>query len=218
MRFPCRTALGGFVLKITCIGHSGFLVETPDCNLIFDYWRDRAGVITADLFKRKTYVFVSHRHSDHYNKKIFKWREYGDVTYILEVNCPVVRVMEPVIRISEGDEILLPCGKTRVRAYGSTDEGVSFLVKTDSLSIFHAGDLNDWYWEDESTPEELAADEGSYLRIIKEIAGQEIDVAFIPEDPRLGIHSGRGIRFFNEIAAPKKIIPMHYPGNEGIVY
>ena len=206
-------------MKITCIGHSGFLVELNSCNLIFDYFKDTRNVVTPEVFAKKTFVFVSHAHADHYSRKIFQFSEHGNVTYILESGCTIPRsAPQGIVKISEGEETSLENGLVKIKAYGSTDVGCSFLVGVDGLQIFHAGDLNCWYWEDESTPEELEEDEKRYLDIIKGIAGQKIDIAFIPEDPRLGKHSGRGIKQFEEIVAPIKIIPMHFPGNEGKVY
>ena len=45
-----------------------------------------------------------------------------------------------------------------VKAYGSTDIGISFLVKVDGLTIFHAGDLNWWHWKEDSLEEQLVAE------------------------------------------------------------
>ena len=45
-----------------------------------------------------------------------------------------------------------------------------------------------------------------------------LDVTFIPEDPRLGEHAGRGIQQFKEIVNPGRIVPMYFPGNDGIKY
>ncbi|MEI3154718.1 MAG: hypothetical protein V8S95_06185 [Odoribacter sp.] len=47
----------------------------------------------------------------------------------------------------------------RIKAFGSTDIGISFLIDIDNIRIFHAGDLNNWHWEEESTPEEIAGTE-----------------------------------------------------------
>ena len=185
--------------KITCIGHSGFLIELPEYNLIFDYYTDKTGVLTPEIFKHKrTLVFVSHGHHDHYNAQIFDWRKWGDIIYVLESSVGGVPQDVDAIRLREGDSLDILNGAVSVRAYGSTDEGVSFLVGACGLAIFHAGDLNDWYWEDESTPEELTADEQSYLQIIRQLAGRHIDIAFLPEDPRLGRNAGRGIQHFKK--------------------
>ena len=202
-------------MRISCTGHSGFLVETTGCNYIFDFYTDKLGIIKPDLFSTKTIVFVSHRHGDHYNRNIFKWS--GDeLAYVLETKCRVPRGYESgkaITRMREGDtaDIL----GVRVEAFGSTDDGVSYLVSSGGITVFHAGDLNDWYWEDESTPEELVRDEAAYLTIIRQLAGRAIDVAFIPEDPRLGRNAHRGIQHFQAIVAPKRIIPMHFPVTRG---
>jgi len=203
-------------MKITATGHSGFLVELKNTNLIFDFYTDKKNIIKPEIFKnKKTYVFVSHRHGDHFNKKIFDWDAYGGVAYILDGGCKAPEGVKKTVAREGGD---FTVDDVRVKVYGSTDEGVSFLVAAEGVALFHAGDLNDWYWEDESTPEELMADEENYLKIIRALAGKSIDAAFIPEDPRLKQHAGRGIRFFREIVAPKTIIPMHFSGNEGRVY
>ena len=206
-------------IKVTCIGHSGFLVETDEYNLIFDYFTDKKNVIKPEVFKdKKTCVFVSHHHRDHYNTKIFDWINQGNIVYIIDSGCKITDT--EIITVHEGDNIDIFDGEINVKTYGSTDEGVSFLVNltTDNFVIFHAGDLNDWYWEDESTPEELTEYEENYLEIIKKLAGQKIDIAFIPQDPRLKHNAGRGIEYFKEIVAPEMIIPMHFPGNDGVKY
>lgn len=208
--------------EITCIGHSGFLAELPEYNLIFDYFTDKNNIITPEIFKNKhTCVFVSHNHHDHYNKKIFKWNDWGDIVYVLDIGCETAKINikdYEIIKMREGSDFNVFGGEVNIKTYGSTDEGISFLVTVGGYNIFHAGDLNDWYWEEESTPEELIHDEENYIRIIKKIAGQKIDIAFVPEDPRLGRNAGRGIKFFSEIVAPGKIIPMHFPGNDGVKY
>ncbi|MCL2775898.1 MAG: MBL fold metallo-hydrolase [Oscillospiraceae bacterium] len=208
-------------MEITCIGHSGFLVGLPQYNLIFDYFTDENNIITPEIFKNKsTCVFVSHEHPDHYNKKIFDWRSWGKITYVLDRGCTVPHNLNnaEIIMVREGDDFYIFGGAVKIKIYSSTDEGVSFLVTTGNSVIFHAGDLNDWYWEAESTPEELIEYEENYLSIIRKLAGQKIDVAFIPEDPRLGRNAARGIQYFREIVAPDRIIPMHFPGNDGIKY
>ena len=40
----------------------------------------------------------------------------------------------------------------RVETLLSNDSGVAFIVSSDDGVVYHAGDLNDWYWEGE--PEE----------------------------------------------------------------
>jgi len=205
-------------MNITCIGHSGFLVSLPSFNLIFDYYTDKTSVISPEIFmNKKTCVFVSHGHSDHYNQDIFEWNSYGDILYVIDAGCSTPDD-DRIIKMHEGENIKPFEGAINVNAYGSTDEGLSFLVSVDDITLFHAGDLNDWYWEGESTSEKLLESEENYLRIIKQLVGQHIDVAFMPQDPRLGVHADRGIQHFKDIVAPLRVIPMHFPGNDGMKY
>ena len=206
-------------MEITCIGHSGFLVAMAEHNLVFDYYTDKKGIISKEIFAgKKTCVFVSHSHADHYNKKIFDWAAFGDVAYVLDSGCKIPDNAANITKVKEGEELGVFDGEINIKTYGSTDLGVSFFVRAGGFCVFHAGDLNDWYWEDESTPEELAKDESDYIEIIKKLAGQKIDVAFVPKDLRLGKNAGRGVKHFAQIVAPKKIIPMHFPGNDGARY
>ena len=93
----------------------------------------------------------------------------------------------------------------------STDQGVAFLVETEGKTIYHAGDLNIWYWDDE--PEE---DNQWQIQTYKEemarLQGKQIDVAFVPMDPRLGDHAVRAAVTFLEKNDCKALYPMHYWG------
>ena len=37
---------------------------------------------------------------------------------------------------------------TQIATLLSNDSGVAFIVRTREGTVYHAGDLNDWYWED----------------------------------------------------------------------
>ena len=78
-----------------------------------------------------------------------------------------------------------------IKAFGSTDVGISFLIETEGRRIFHAGDLNNWHWKDESTPQEVAEAEGNYLKELDIIAKETsvMDLVMFPVDPRLGTDS-----------------------------
>lgn len=71
--------------KIFYLGHSAFLIECPSCTMVFDYSED---YLVGDMpiwdHKKPLYVFVSHKHQDHYSRKIFEWaKEMESVTYLL---------------------------------------------------------------------------------------------------------------------------------------
>ena len=72
-------------MTLRYIFHSGFLVETARCILVFDYWMDPADVMSGYMNTCKhVYVFSSHFHEDHFTKAIFKWKNsIPNITYIL---------------------------------------------------------------------------------------------------------------------------------------
>ena len=68
------------MMKITYIGHSGFFVEMEDACFLFDYYK---GTIPETDGNKKMYVFVSHRHHDHYNEEIFRLQEkFRDILFL----------------------------------------------------------------------------------------------------------------------------------------
>jgi len=99
-----------------------------------------------------------------------------------------------------------------VDAYGSTDLGVSFKITTEKKVVFHAGDLNNWHWKEESTPEEVKEAESYYERELNHVAAStpNLDVAMFPVDPRLGKDYMQGAEEFMKKIPTKLFVPMHF--------
>lgn len=208
--------------------HSGTAVKVKDKLFVFDYFKDEPqnkkalssslekGVIREESFKsiNELYVFVSHSHHDHYNKVIFEWENYCDqLNYILAAEVELEAELENKdnLYLMEKDEEL-KLENISISTYGSTDEGVSFLVELDDLSIFHAGDLNWWKWKKFS--EKVQKREArEYKREVDKLKGKKIDIAFVPVDPRLEENYYlAGEYFINEIK-PALFIPIHFADN-----
>lgn len=201
--------------KITYLFHSGFSVETEHHFFLFDYCPslDRNSKSSAEFLKTKenVYVFVSHSHGDHFDPAIFKWAETNPaIKYVVssDVSCAGRKVNCQSMSAYErwADQTL------EVQSFGSTDAGISFLVRADGLSIFHAGDLNWWRWSGETQAEQDLA--GNFFKQeIDKMIGQQIDIAFFPVDRRLEENFALGAEYFAEKLEPKLLIPMHF-GND----
>ena len=142
-------------MKITYIHHSGVSVETEHAVLLFDYFK---GQLPAWDEKKPLFVFASHFHEDHYSPVIFELLEdREDVHYILSKDIRGRRIpprAEEKIRFVKPGEVFASAADRegitlRVQTYKSTDEGVAFWVTADGQEIYHAGDLNNWWWEGE---------------------------------------------------------------------
>ena len=139
-------------MTLRYIFHSGFLLETERSILIFDYWMDPANVMKPYIDpsgSKHIYVFASHFHEDHFTKEIFKWRQnnpFTAYTYILSKD-----ILKRRRAHREDADVWMAKGSVwedeniKVTATGSNDSGVSWIVETEGKTIFHAGDLCNWY-------------------------------------------------------------------------
>ncbi len=220
-------------MEITYIFHSGFVLETERCIMVFDYWADPAGVmhrfISLDV-KKRVYVFASHFHEDHFTKKIFGWRNENPnavFTYILSKD-----ILKHRRAMREDADVWLAKGGSwgdgviKVTATGSNDSGVSWIVETDGRRIFHAGDLCNWYarflaedvQEETVFSEELgirinpAAEEKRFLGELKDIrkVASFFDIVMFPVDGRIGNGYTMGARQFIERFGVGLFVPMHF--------
>lgn len=190
-------------VKVEHIFHSSFVVETEHYQLVFDYYKG-----DISLKDKKTIVFVTHGHGDHYTDTIFKWKDkIKDIQYVLSSDIEIFNNDDRIYSISPYEELSLD--NVNIKTFASTDMGVSFYVDVDNIGIFHAGDLNWWYWDDD-TPGEKLDMEQSFKEEINKIKGLNVDLAFFPVDPRLesAFYLG-GEYFINEIK-PKYFFPMHF--------
>jgi len=206
--------------KITHLFHSGYAVETTEHFLIFDYYQPSPGkndtiaegIITGDYLKTKKniMVFVSHNHADHFDPIILDWaKDNPTITYILssdvvantdQLHCHILSAYEEI----NTNQVI-------IKTFGSTDQGISFLLQVDGLTIFHAGDLNWWHWTGESLEEQAIAAAAFKSEMVK--IGEQpiaIDIAFFPIDRRMEEFYSLGAEYFAEKFKPKLLVPMHF--------
>lgn len=194
-------------IQITYLAHSGFAVETATKVLVFDYYQDEQRIVRRYADGEKPlWFFVSHWHGDHFNRHIIDFSHKAQA-YIVNKDVPFRQAPEDKLYSMEVYDTRR-IDDAIVTQFGSTDEGGSFLVRTDGLSLFHAGDLNWWHWEgaDKAWNNNMAA---NYKREIKELDGCGMDVAFVPLDGRLENAYYWGMKYFLEHVPVKAVFPMH---------
>lgn len=224
-------------VKLTFIWHDCFVISLPGATLITDYWieapsaewQDNASPALLDSLPvgLPLYILVSHHHKDHFNRNIFAWAaRFPNVRYIISRDTEKsVRYLlrenstyHGPLRVDADRVTVLTPGDTytddvlKIKAFGSTDTGNSYLVECAGRTIFHAGDLNAWIWKDESTEEEVAEAIGAFESIVESIASEhpEIDVAMFPVDSRIGTDWWEGAALFVRMIYVKYFIPMHF--------
>lgn len=205
-------------MRLTYIYHSGFVVEAEGFSILIDYFKDTdtdlaRAFVCGERCSGTLYILSSHFHPDHFNPDVLKWKaEKDDIKYIFSKDILKRRraKAEDAFYMKKGD--VYQDEHLTIRAFGSTDVGISFLIETQGKKIFHAGDLNNWHWKDESTPQEVAETEGNYLKELDIIAKytQAMDVVMFPVDPRLGTDFMRGAQQFIDRIKTGVFVPMHF--------
>lgn len=197
------------------LNHSGWAVRTKNNLLIFDYDERGSkpdeplltnGYINPDEIKKQNvYVFVTHEHGDHFNKKIFDWhKKIRGVNYILGFE---FRDVEEIKFIPPRENRKI--GDLEITTIESNDGGVGFLVKADGLTIFHAGDHA-------NRKEDFS---GHYKAEIDFLAKEGLfpDIAFVPVTG-CGFRNPEAVKkgayYLIEKLNPKIFFPMHAGGAE----
>lgn len=200
------------------IYHSGFAIEADRCIIVIDFYKDPAHVMSRLLgMDKRIYVLSSHFQPDHFVPDIFSWRRlHNDTLYILSKDILRHRRAtreDAVAWLIKGS--VYEDERISVKTFGSTDSGVSFLINVDGKRIFHAGDLNNWHWKDESSAEVSAKAEAMFLGELKDICKDvgSIDIAMFPVDARMGSDYMRGAEQFVSKIHTDIFVPMHFTAN-----
>jgi ankyrin repeat protein len=142
------------------LGHCGWAIRTKSHLMIFDYFPGAFhpanpsltnGNINPDEIKNlNVEVFVTHAHPDHYDSTIYSWQPaIKNLTYIFGFRPEQLPEDQKHGYAGQPYEYIGPretrnLDGMRISTIASNDGGVGFLVVTDGLKIFHAGDHAGW--------------------------------------------------------------------------
>ena len=190
-------------MQIIFIHHSCFLVELDDKVLIFDYFDgDKVegmhftGKLPSYEPDTKIYMFASHSHKDHYDMDILRLTDkYSNIHYVFSKDIRISphflskHGIDPAVRdrvTFVSPDNTYHVDDLDIMTLRSTDAGVAFYVASNGVSLFHAGDLNDW-----------------------ELSEKPINVAFFPMDPKLMEYQFKGFDYFLQNTSAEFVFPMH---------
>lgn len=203
-------------MKVTYLNHSGILVELNNRYCIFDYYRGELPILDKE---KDVIVFCSHSHNDHYNPLIFDLLDKKMMRYQAVLANDISdekRLLKIKHSFVESNQSYQLDGGLQVETLLSNDSGVAFIVRSDEGTIYHSGDLNDWYWEGEPEEDNLEL-RTIYHAEIGKIRGRHFDLAFVPLDPRLEMHYADGLLYFLENVDCDTVYPIHYWGDPSVI-
>ena len=207
-------------MKLIYIYHSCYAIEAEKCTILIDFYKDQAEskgkcIVRDHILCRPgpLYILSTHGHYDHFNPAVLTWREKrSDVHYVFSKDILDNEKVSPIdaVFLEKGESF--KDNRVHINAFGSTDLGVSFFIETEGKRLFHAGDLNNWHWNEECTPQEAAENEDFFLKELSFLAKHvsSLDLAMFPVDPRLGKDYMRGAEQFLDYIPTKLFAPMHF--------
>lgn len=192
--------------------NSGWLVETKSHVLVFDFIPHPASGITINTLTerikkaggKKIIVLVSHEHEDHFDPAIFDLPA-ENISYLLGWDYKKAPADRNVTVIVPRDSLITE--DYTVYTHTATDDGSGFLIKTDGLTIYHAGDHALW-------AEQITDEFVSELNYIK-TKTTGVDLAFLPAARGMFTQCAydsvieKGIRLGAEILKPATIALQH---------
>lgn len=208
-------------MTVTYFHQSAFAVAVGKTLLLFSYHEldleqmPEEFKVSEQDFKgfNNILVFVPFQSAEHLDPVIFTWKPSYPITYIVSSDAEnEVPKQNNVHIVKEGDSFSI--ADASIRVCGATGSGVSYLVKTHDISIFHAGDLNLWHWREENTPLAIARAEEAFYQTVEKIPHEPLDVCFFPLDPNQGGVYEAGANHVIMSLKPRVFFPMHF-GSRG---
>ena len=210
-------------MTVTYIYHSCYLIEFDEFSILFDFYEDSlredGTYWIAEYLLNKVedlYVLCSHSHSDHFNPAILSWRDKkSNIRYIFSDELLQSKCTEENDALYLKKEEYFKDHRIKVKTFGSTDIGCSFLIGYNDQLFFHSGDLNNWHWRDEVGAEESLTYENNFLCELELISerSDKLFLAMFPIDPRLGKDFMRGAEQFISRIKTEYLAPMHFGEN-----
>lgn len=219
-------------MTITYIYHSCCVIEFNKFAIIIDYYKDaqedgaETGWVRQHLLQndKPLYVLCTHSHADHFNEEVLKWDAHKDnITYIFSQEVVDTLKENPLLKDEKINYLVkfetYKDKNIKVQAFGSTDEGGSFYIEHKRKKIFHAGDLNNWHWNEEVPQDEACVFENHYICELELLFEQvkNVDVVMFPLDPRLGKDFMRGGEQFVNKIKTKNFLPLHFGNNYELI-
>lgn len=189
-------------MKSYFLYHSGTLIETDQLQLFIDVIDGVEQLINYD---KQIYFLVTHGHADHFDSAIYNHIAHANVYYILSDDIDLLPLDHYTL---VAPDQVKQFSDFKLKTYGSTDKGVSFIIELNGQTIFHAGDLNWWHWQNDS--EAAQKDEEAQFKAIAAQLPQTIDLAFVPCDPRLVAASDWAMTHIAQTKRVTYMVPIHF--------
>lgn len=205
--------------RVTYVYHSCFLLEMGGTTLLFDFaggycTQEGTRLVEATVKGADLWSFSSHAHGDHFSRSVFDLASKAKLSrFVLSSDIVVTgkgdRKDLSITQISADHSVIVD--GVKVSALKSNDEGVAFIIEIKGVKVYFGGDLANWNWPEESTPEEMEEVEAYFASVVERLVKEKVNIAFSNTDTRLANWAG-GAQLANRLK-PALFVPVHLFGD-----
>ncbi len=191
------------VLRVEYINNNGYIVETDKAVYVFDFVD---GFLPATyLRKNKPLIFfVTNGDKEHYSQSIYSYRKTVIFAYdILQEPYNKVFKMYP--------NEMIHLGFAKVYTRPTTRDGVVYIIKEDDKTIIHAGNLNNYHYQEFSSAKRVELETQNFnecLNGLREFENPDILIA--PVNPVIGFNYEYGAKRSTRVLNPKHFFPTQF--------
>ena len=190
-------------MRVEYIDNNGYVIETEKAVYVFNFVD---GLLPGTYFRnnKPLIFFVSNGNREYYSEGIYSYKKTVIFSYdILQEPYQKVFKMYP--------NEMIHLGFAKVYAYGTTREGVVYVVKEDDKTFIDAGNLNNWHYQEFSTTKRVEMETENFLSTLMELEGHSNpDVLIFPVNAEIGYNYDHGAKRAVRILKPKHFFPTQY--------
>ena len=205
------------MLEITYVYHNCFIIKWNNKSIVFDYPEilgdKEEDLIRKEVADKELAVLITHSHSDHFSEKFLDLRLIAK-NFTCTVSFDVAKKSSKCAKecLVVNERALFKIWDAEVKAYGSSDLGVSYLLKINGHSIYFAGDNADWRRK-ELPPQINRLVWDVFSKTISKIRDEHGKIDIVLIDLCEICKNLGGILHIVNTLRPKLIVPMHLHGN-----
>lgn len=205
--------------KIAYMGCDSYIVATDDAIIVLDYNDEPSHALKHTLSENPdlpvVFIETHHRREPHATRSLYEIAQNHRRTYIMSNDIFPKNIPSDleVAGLSAGDSLENIPGISRVRAYGSNNEGISVVAElNDGTKLYHAGSMRHNHSAD---PTLEYRDHEKINSIINRVADDypNMDIAILPAVPDGVAYDDSVIDCFTKKINVSQLIPMNLPSD-----
>lgn len=190
-------------MRVEYIDNNGYIIETDKAVYVFDFVE---GLLPSTYLRsgKPLILLVSNGNPEFYSESIYVFKK--TIIYSNDIK------QEPynkVFQMFPGDMVHL--GFAKVHALGSNREGLIYIIEEDGKRFMHAGNFNNWHYQEYSTEKRVEIETSYFLEILDSLKDfKPLDILIFPVNATMGYNYDHGAKRAIRVLKPKHFFPTQF--------